>query len=266
MIKAPALFRKRTDVANSDNAVETKKKIIETLIARFKQLRFDSNSIRILKVSVWVADPVYISLLKNDNFIVQLHTEIENNFIVSLKDAEIAVRMGKPAAKVQASCILEDAVWFSFTIQEDEDVTSKKMARISVAGNRGSLKKKTYELDVEKRTLYHIGRGEIEQNPARPYRENHIVVDDTEKNKTLLELNRHVSGSHADIIYNNGTFYLKATPYGCRPVGSKTAVIRENPEGTEEFEIRDSDSRFRLRDGDLIELGESVVLHFAISK
>lgn len=138
-MKMPTLFRKKTDVVDSDNAVETKKKIIETLVSRFKQLRFDSTSIRILKVTVWVADPVYITVLKNDAFVEQLHTEIENNFIDSLKDTEIIVRMGKPAAKVQASCILEDAIWFSFTIQEDKEVTSKRVARISVVGNRGSL-------------------------------------------------------------------------------------------------------------------------------
>lgn len=265
-MKMPALFRKKTDVVDGDNAVETKKKIIETLVSRFKQLRFDSSSIRILKVTLWVADPIYISLLKNDAFVEQLHTEIENNFIDSLRNAEILVRMGKPATKVQASCILEDAIWFSFTIQEDKEVTSKKVTRISVVGNRGSLKKKVYELDVEKRILYHIGRGDTEQNRSRPYRENHIIVDDTEKSKILMELNRHVSGSHADIIYDEGFFYLKATPFGCRPDGSKTSVIREKPEGTEEFEIRDADTRFRLRDGDLIELGESVVLLFSISK
>lgn len=169
------------------------------MVSRFKQLRFDSTSIRILKVTVWVADPVYISLLKNDAFVEQLHTEIDN-FIDSLKDTEIIVKMGKPAAKVQASCILEDAIWFSFTIQENKEVTSKRVARISVVGNRGSLKKKVYELDIEKRTLYHIGRGDIEQNRSRPYRENHIVVDDSEKNKALLELNRHVSGSRRHYI------------------------------------------------------------------
>ncbi len=264
MMKVPAIFRKKTDVADSDNAVDAKKNILETLVARFKQLRFDNAAIRILKMTIWVADPVYISLLKNDAFVGQLHTEIENNFIESLKDAEIIVRMGKPAAKVRASCILEDSIWFSFTIQEDKDVTS--VARIFAVGNRGSLKKKVYDLDYERRTLYHIGRGDIEQNRTRPYRENHIVIDDLEKNKALLDLNMHVSGSHADIIYDDGLFYLRATPYGCRPDGSKTSVIRETPQGTEEFEIRDSDSRFRLRDGDLIELGESVVLQFVLSK
>lgn len=265
-MKVSALFRKKTDVVDSDNAVEAKKQIIETLVSRFKQLRFDGGTVTIPKVIVWVADPVYISLLKNDAFVEQLHMEIENNFIESLKDAEIIVKMGKPAAKVQAGCILEEAIWFSFPIREDREVSSKRVARVSVAGNRGSLKKKVYELDIERRTLYHIGRGDTEQNRSRPYRENHIIIDDTEKNKILLELNRHVSGSHADIVYDEGVFYLKATPYGCRPDGSKTAVIRERPDGTEEFEIRDSDSRFRLRDGDLIELGESVVLQFLISK
>lgn len=266
MINISSVFRKKKKIVDSDNAIEAKKNILETLIARFKQLRFDNNAVNILKVVIWVADPVYISLLKNDSFIGKLHTEIENHFIESLKNAEITVRMGKPAPKVQASCILEDAVWFSFNISEDKEITTQRIARVSVTGNRGSLKKKTYELDVEKRTLYHIGRGDFDHNRTRPYRENHIVIDDKEKNKSILELNRHVSASHADIIYADGYFYLKATPFGCSPEGSKTSVIRERAEGTEEFEIRDSESRFRLRNGDLIELGESVVLLFSICK
>ena len=92
--------------------------------------------------------------------------------------------------------------------------------------------------------------------------ENQIAINDMEKDKVLKELNFHVSGTHADLIYDNEAFYLKATLYGCRPDGSKTAVIREDTNGSEEYELRDSESRFRLRDGDLIELGGTVMLLF----
>lgn len=264
-MKLPNPFRTQSDPDKCDNAVDTKKNIIERLIARFRQLRFDDASTTVKKVTVWVADPVYISLLMNDPFVEQLKTEIENNLILALKESEIVVRMGKPAAKIQASPIQDECIWFSFTLAEKPASPAKPVARITIAGGRGSMKRKVYELDVEKRTLFHIGRGDAELAPCRPFRENQIVIDDTEKNKEILAMNMHVSASHADIVYEDGQFFLKATPYGCRPDGSKTAVIREKPEGTIVHEIRDSSSRFRLRSGDMIELGESVVLTFTIS-
>ena len=266
MNKITNLFRRHADVNTSDNAVDLKKNVIDVLISRFKQLRFDDSALRIPKVVIWVSEPEHIVLLKNKAFVDQVHTEIENNFIITLKDAEIIVKMGKPAEKLQAGCIVENAIWFTFDVPQENEVSSKKSARITIAGNRGSLKKKVYELDTDVRTLFHIGRGDVEVNRTRPYRENHIVIDDTVKDKTLKELNQHVSGSHADIIFDDGVFYIKATPYGFRPDGSKTSVIRENANGSEEHEIRDSHSRFRLKDGDLIELGESVVLQFSLSK
>lgn len=265
-MKIPGIFNKRTDASGSDNAVDFKKTVLDTLISSFRQLRFDESSLNISKVTIWVANPVHISILNNESFVNQLHTEIENNFITSLKNAEILVKMGKPAAKVMASCVVEDSVWFSFTMPKENEASTKKCAKISIAGNRGSLKRKIYDLDTERRTIFHIGRGDAEHNHNRPYRENQIVIDDKEKNKQLLEMNMHVSASHADIIFDNGSYFLKATPYGCRPDGSKTSVIRENADGTEEHEIRDSNSRFRLRSGDMIELGESVLLLFTLTK
>ena len=264
-MKLPNIFRPQSDPDKCDNAVDTKKTVIERLIARFRQLRFDDASMPVKKVTVWVSDPVYINLLMNDSFVGQLKREIENNLILALKESEIVVRMGKPAAKIQASPIKDYDIWFSFTLAEKPTGPAKTIARISIAGGRGSLKRKVYELDTEKRTLFHIGRGDVDLTPSRPFRENQIVIDDTEKNKALRELNMHVSASHADIVYEDGKFFLKATPYGCRPDGSKTAVIREKPEGTMVHEVRDASSRFRLRSGDMIELGESVVLSFTLS-
>ena len=264
MVSLP--FRKKKPVETSDNAVDAKKSIIDALIGRFKQLRFDDSAVVIKKVTIWASDPVDISLLKTDAFVNQVYTEIENNFISALANSEIVVKMGKPAAKVQAGCLLENRIWYSFSMETDELTSSRKVARITISDNCGSLKRKTYELDTDKRSVFHIGRGDREKNKARPYRENHIAINDEEKNKELLELNSHVSGSHADIIFDEGTYYLRATPYGYRPDGSKTSVIRETKDGTVEYEIKDCESRFRLRSGDLIELGGSVVLIFTLAK
>lgn len=259
-------FRKNDAIEKADNAQDAKKNIIEALINRFKQLRFDDSSLSIKQVTIWAADPVYISLLKNDAFVNQLHREIENNFIDSLRGAEITVRMGKPAAKIQPGCLIEDAVWFSFPKESESQATSKKIARVTVSNNCGSLKRKSYDLDTEQHNVFHIGRGLRERNKNRPYRENHIVIDDEERNQDIMDLNSHVSGSHADIIFDEGTYYLRATPYGCRPDGSKTSVIRETKDGTVEYEIKDSESRFHLQSGDLIELGGAVVLSFMLTK
>lgn len=261
-MKKGFIFNRKPEQSQVDNAVDAKKGIVSALLSRFKQLRFNEGTGNIRQVTIWVADPVYIRLIKNDEFVNQLHTEIENHLISALTKSEIVVRMGKPSPKIQSSCILEDAIWFSFKIEEDvkKDISGK--ARISIAGGRGSLMKKSYDLNVTERTVFHIGRGINESNMERPFRENQIAINDQEKDKTIRELNYHVSGTHADMIYDNDAFYLKATPYGCRPDGSKTAVIREGANGSEEYELRDCESRFRLRDGDLIELGGAVLLLF----
>lgn len=256
------IIKKKPKTEKTDNAVDAKKSIVKALLSRFKQLRFNEGAGNIRKVTIWVADPVYIRLLMNDEFVNKLHTEIENHLITALSKAEINVRMGKPSSKVQSSCVVEEAVWFSFLIEEEVRKSMSGKARVSIAGGRGSLMKKTYDLNVAERTVFHIGRGETENNKERPYRENQIAINDKEKDKDLKEMNFHVSGTHADLIYENEAFYLKATPYGCRPDGSKTAVIRESANGSEEYELRDSESRFRLRDGDLIELGGTVMLLF----
>lgn len=261
-MKIRNIFNQPNEASRIDNAVDAKKSIIDALLSRFKQLRFNEGEGNIRQVTIWVADPVYIRLIKNDGFVTLLHTEIENHLITALTHSEIVVRMGKPSSKIPSSCILEDAIWFSFMIEEEVRKKMNGKARIAVAGGRGSLLKKTYDLNVTERTVFHIGRGETENNKERPFRENQIAINDQEKDKTLRELNYHVSGTHADLIYDNDAFYLKATPFGCRPDGSKTAVIREGSNGSEEYELRDSESRFRLRDGDMIELGGAVMLLF----
>lgn len=261
-MKIGNIFNRKPEASQIDNAVDAKKSIINALLSRFKQLRFNEGDGNIRQVTIWVADPVYIRLIKNDDFVTSLHTEIENHLITALTKADIIVRMGKPSSKIQSSCILENAIWFSFLIEEEIKKKMNGKARITIAGGRGSMMKKTYDLNVMERTVFHIGRGESETNKERPFRENQIAINDLEKDKALKELNFHVSGTHADLIYDNEAFYLKATPYGCRPDGSKTAVIREGANGSEEYELRDSESRFRLRDGDLIELGGVVMLLF----
>ena len=50
-------------------------------------------------------------------------------------------------------------------------------------------------------------------------------------------------------------------PSGCRTSnGSPTKIIRDQ----EPIELRDSASAYRLKDGDIIELGKSVLLIFKI--
>lgn len=261
-MKIRDIFNRKPEPPQIDNAVDAKKSAINALLYRFKQLRFNEGSGNIRQVIIWVADPVYIRLIKNDEFVTQLHTEIENHLVTALTKAEIIVKMGKPSSKIQSSCILKDAIWFSFVIEEEVKKKMNGKARITIAGGRGSLIKKAYDLNVTERTVFHIGRGETENNKERPFRENQIAINDMEKDKAIKELNYHVSGTHADLIYDKDAFYLKATPFGCRPDGSKTAVIREGANDSQEYELRDSESRFRLRDGDMIELGGAVMLLF----
>lgn len=93
-MKIGNIFNRKPEASQIDNAVDAKKGIINALLSRFKQLRFNEGDGNIRQVTIWVADPVYIRLIKNDEFVTGLHTEIENHLITALTKADIIVRMG----------------------------------------------------------------------------------------------------------------------------------------------------------------------------
>lgn len=72
----------------------------------------------------------------------------------------------------------------------------------------------------------------------------------------------HVSSAHADIVFKNGNYYLRAAVGGCRALGgSPTKIVRnENV-----IEMRNTTLLYLLENGDILELGKNVLLLFSLS-
>ncbi len=78
----------------------------------------------------------------------------------------------------------------------------------------------------------------------------------------MLQCNNHVSSTHADIVFKNNRYYIKAAIGGCRAIGgSPTKVVRDE----KATELRDTTLLYPLEDGDIIELGKNVLLMFSLS-
>ena len=123
------------------------------------------------------------------------------------------------------------------------------------------MMKPSYILDSDKKKIYHIGRGTASRKGGK-YRVNDIVIKDKEADSDLLQCNMHVSSTHADIVFKNNRYYIKAAIGGCRAIGgSPTKVVRDE----KATELRDTTFLCPLEDGDIIELGKNVLLMFSLS-
>ena len=138
---------------------------------------------------------------------------------------------------------------------EKEKISYSK-ARINIFAKKGSLSDGAYLLDANKQSKYNIGRGAL-----NGFRENHIVIEEAEQSP-FFELNQYVSRSHACIIFSNKYgFCLQVNEGGCRP-DNRTRIIRdEKPIEIENLAPMPPEP---LLNGDIIELGKSVLLKFEI--
>lgn len=123
------------------------------------------------------------------------------------------------------------------------------------------MMKPSYILDSDKKKVYHIGRGITTRREGGKYRVNDIVINDKEADAELRRCNGDVSSAHADIIFKNNRYYIKAAIGGCGGnVGSRTVVRDEKPE-----ELKDTARLRPLKDGVIIQLGKNVQLIYALS-
>lgn len=257
------LFNPRSDGApeqaaprqNSvNNAVDATAGIIEEVIGTLSPLSLKDD---FLGLRLRVADPVYKALLTDSSFEESLRLALANAQFESLATGKIEIADGTPGDGDSPLC--DGKVGLSFIeAAAVAAVPVYSSAVISVVNGRGSLAEESYKLKPDsKKSVYHIGRGSVSTKDA--YRVNDIIIKDDESDEAVAELNSYVSSAHADIVCRDSRFYLKATRFGCRALGgSATKLIR----GDDVFELRDDRSLHLLKDGDIIELGKSVVLVF----
>lgn len=214
-------------------------------------------------MNIWVKDEIY-HVINENSFILEIRAAFDSMHLYSLGKGEINVVYGEPNQNDQATAITKNGfipsgkLWMQI-ISKNAKITKHSKATISAVPGMGSCKKNEYLLDSEVKTIYRIGRGAFSRKPGSVYRVNDIIIDDANPEHDIQKLNNYVSSAQADIHIFNGDFYLKAMPSGCRASGgSPTKIIRDQAP----IELRDSFSSYRLKDGDFIELGKSVLLQF----
>lgn len=243
------------------NSVETRGKIKKSTLTLLNSLYLVNPEICKTKhLIVWI-DTDTITF----NSYADFSQELENYWAVEsgYSFEKVELKHGKPENEKNARKIDAGLGSIAIYLQEQEVGLEKnvvKRANISVFGGKGSLLQEQYELssetlEKERRKYYNIGRGEYPDIEGGSYRQNHIAIDDNNN----LEINKYVSRAHARIGYaENIGFYLQVEYGGSRLSGNRTRIFR----GEDKIEVENVEAKEPLQDGDLIELGKSVVLKF----
>ena len=238
---------------------EVVNEVILDYVARF------TGSDSFIGLSLWVNDQ-FFHVINKEQFKTGLKASFDSMHLYSLGKGDISIFLGEPKPQDEASPLTKKGVippgtlWIRL-VEKGKAETKHAKASLSIIQGHGSCKEKEYILSAEDKTIYKIGRGAVSLKSGYAYRVNDIIVEDNNPEPSIQKLNNHVSSAQADIIIDDGFFYLKALPSGCRTLGgSPTKIIRDQ----ESKELRDIVSSYKLIDGDVIELGKSVLLLFKI--
>ena len=208
----------------------------------------------------WTLNNVTYSLLKSDEFENRLREDFDNWNIRGMADCPIVVHLSQPAASDNCIPICDGLVQYRITLPADDSQQEQILkAVISAVDGFGSLES-SVTLDPQRSEPYHIGRGTFSQETGF-FRKNDIVIRSDDNDPEQNDRNRHVSRAHADILFHSNQFCIKALPGGCRSEGGSPTKIIRNGAATE---LRDTKTLFCLKDGDMIELGKSVIIIFRL--
>lgn len=208
-------------------------------------------------VHFWIRDKELGAILKTDSFEKKLRLAFDNNEMDYLGGCEYKYTYGRLADEENPIIINSGKLEITPINIEKKDEAAWN-AEISIISNTGSLEKPFYTLFKEEGKVFHVGRGQISRKNGT-YRINDIVIRDNDSDETIQKNNNCVSSAHCDIVVKDGIYYLSATKNGCRTEGgSATKIIRDQIS----TEIRDVQTLSPLRDGDIIELGKTVMLKF----
>ena len=210
-------------------------------------------------LTVWIDDPVLLQMAVDP-----FQEELKKALLYSgchprSAKTTLLVKQGVPPAGVPAVTLAKPGklnsgkVFLTFQNQ----VTAQK-ATLTVCRGKGSLEKDPFVVDPAEKGRYRIGRGETSNRPDYTFRINDIIIRTDDPDEAVQNLNNHVSSAHADLICREGRFYLQALPSGALSGCNPTRIVRDqSPVNLDQMGID-----YPLQDGDLIELGNSVLLEF----
>ena len=215
-------------------------------------------------ITIWIDDPV-VAQLSAPPFQEKLSKDLlHSGCRPQSRRTSIAIKAGAPEKGVVAVSLSKRGklnpgkVFLSFSSAQ----VSGDKAQLTVCKNKGSLENDPFMLDSSEKTRYRIGRGETSTRREYSFRINDIVIKTNDLSPEIQELNNHVSSAHADMVCRDGRFYLQLLPPGSSAENNSTKIVRDqSPIPLDQMGID-----YPLQDGDLIELGGSVLLEFKLVK
>lgn len=250
-----------------DNAIDNRDRAVKLIVDTMKSaIGTTASALAHLVIWVQVDSPDYDPLAyawADDKMLDNLRLALDNAMLEAVGAGSITLRFAVKEDIKASRTVVKNALYCSWQIPEPETHTEgHNNARISLISGSGSLEQEYYILDGEKKSVYHIGRGHTGQHSGS-YRINDIVIENAPADETAMQANSFVSSAHADIIYRNSRFYLKACPGGCRSTGGSPTKLIHNEKA---LELSDVHSMHPINHGDMIELGKSVLLLFSSDK
>ena len=250
-----------SELSSTDHIEKTRLHIIESIVSSLMPLAGNSG---IRNMTLWAEDAIVHQVLISSGIKEELATALDNAELYELGKCDIQVTQGKPHG-MSYTTVLKDKLDVTFGGENETKNDGNWKCIISLVEGSGSMEQELYTItsaSTDKMQRYCIGRGQnIHRNGL--CRVNHIVIKSDETDEELMKRNSYVSSNQADIIAEGGKFYLQAMIGGCSNMnGSATKIFR----GKDGFKLCDILTRYRLYDGDVIELGRNLRLCVSISQ
>lgn len=263
--------KKETTEQKFATAIDKRAFVINELLKKFRSSTGTDTKLMENLVIIVIRNEEDDDMAKYDwigkRFEDDLKRELTNAFLEKIGSKSLQIILKPKSETEDCISLIDNQVYYKWG-KADTSVDDKPkeipyervVASVSIIEGTGSMMKPSYVLDSDRKKIFHIGRG-VTSRKGGKYRVNDIVIKDKEADHDLLECNAHVSSTHADIVFKNNKFYIKAAIGGCRAIGgSPTKLVRDE----KATELRDTNLLYPLEDGDIIELGKNVLLVYSL--
>lgn len=263
--------KKETIEQKFTTAIDKRAFVINELLKKFRSSTGTDTKLMENLVIIVIRNEEDDDMAKYDwigkRFEDDLKRELTNAFLEKIGSKSLQIILKPKSETEDCISLIDNQVYYKWG-KADTSVDDKSkeipyervVASVSIIEGTGSMMQPSYVLDSDRKKIFHIGRG-VTSRKGGKYRVNDIVIKDKEADHDLLECNAHVSSTHADIVFKNNKFYIKAAIGGCRAIGgSPTKLVRDE----KATELRDTNLLYPLEDGDIIELGKNVLLVYSL--
>lgn len=264
--------KKETTEQKFATAIDKRAFVINELLKKFRSSTGTDTKLMENLVIIVIRNDEDDDMAKYDwigkRFEDDLKRELTNAFLEKIGSKSLQIILKPKSEAEDCISLIDNQVYYKWG-KADTSVDDKPkeipyervVASVSIIEGTGSMMKPSYVLDSDRKKIFHIGRG-VTSRKGGKYRVNDIVIKDKEADHDLLECNAHVSSTHADIVFKNNKFYIKAAIGGCRAIGGSPTKLVRNEKATE---LRDTNLLYPLEDGDIIELGKNVLLVYSLT-